>query len=47
MKSTGLLLDGQQNQFPVDSDDSSALEPAEVVVGKVKAHLSKMSPCGM
>lgn len=22
-------------------------EPAEVVVGKVKAHRSKMSPCGM
>lgn len=49
MKLTGVLFNGEHNRFPVDSGggDSFAPQPAEVVVGKVKAHLSKMSPCGM
>lgn len=42
------LYEVHRNQFPVDSGshDSFVPEPAEVA-GKVKAHLSKMSPCGM
>lgn len=43
---TVTLLDREHNQLPAEFPVTTAVKPAaaEVVVGKVQAHLSKMSP---
>lgn len=46
MTFTVTLFDREHNQLPAEFPVTTAVKPAaaEVVVGKVQAHLSKMSP---